>query len=301
MSEYGVVPEGFRRKPMDRIQFELETAARTIFGSDVVLDPESPMGQIVGLYTLLTAQLWETAEDAYQSYDPDQAEGARLDSLARIRLLLRSAEEPDASFRQAITNLGQARIDVQDIMRAILNVPGVTYAQVFVNETNTQDPDTLLQPGQVALAVLGGDDEAIAGAIRAFTVPGISLYGNTYVTSEVDGYCRTVAIVRPILIPVTLAINVRPRRDLRDCPPPSPVAIRDALVQDFAGDRLLRNGDDITYFRVRSAIESRFPNVEVVSFIGHRDDITLGLNQPVGIGFIELAVITTSTVTVSVV
>lgn len=296
---YGVQPTGFVRKPLPIILAEIEAALITEFGPDVIQTSQSPLGQINGLMADLIAQLWELAEDAYQSYDPDQAEGIRLDTLARIRLLLRAGGESDESLRQAITNQGRARIDVQDVVRGIKGIEGVTYAEMFINETNQFDPDTLLQPGQVAVAVIGGDDEEIAKALRAYTVPGVSFYGNTYVTSEIDGRCRTVAIVRPIEIPVTLSITVRMNRDFRDCPPPAVLAVRDALVEDFLGDRLLRNGDDVTFFRIRSAIESRWPNVEVVSFTGSRDGIDQSMNEPVRIAFIEIARVSADNVTVT--
>lgn len=296
---YGVQPTGFVRKPLPIILAEIEAALITEFGPDVIQTSQSPLGQINGLMADLIAQLWELAEDAYQSYDPDQAEGIRLDTLARIRLLLRAGGESDESLRQAITNQGRARIDVQDVVRVVRGIEGVSYAEMFINETNQFDPDTLLQPGQVAVAVIGGDDEEIAEALRAYTVPGVSFYGNTYVTSEIDGRCRTVAIVRPIEVPVTLSITVRMNRDFRDCPPPAVLAVRDALVADFLGDRLLRNGDDITFFRIRSAIESRWPNVEVVSFTGSRDGIGQSMNEPVQIAFIEIARVAADNVTVT--
>lgn len=298
---YGVVPEGFARKPLPIILAEIEAAMITEFGPDVIQTSQSPLGQINGLMADLIAQLWEFAEAVYQSYDPDQAEGVRLDALARIRLLLRAAGESDEGLRQAITNAGRARIDVQDVIRAVRGLAGVTYVEMFVNETSEFDEETLLHPGQVAVAIMGGDDEEIAAALRAYTVPGVSFYGNVYVSSEIDGRCRTVAIVRPIPVPVTLAIQVRMARDFRDCPPPATLAVRDALVADFLGDRLLRNGDDVTFFRIRSAIESRWPNVEVVSFTGQRDGNAQSTNEPVDIAFIEIATVDASNVTVTAV
>ena len=76
-----------------------------------------------------------TAEDVYQSYDPDQAEGIRLDTLAEIRLLERAEGEADPAFRLAISNQGRAR-NIQDIARAVAGIPGVYYYHVWVNDTN---------------------------------------------------------------------------------------------------------------------------------------------------------------------
>lgn len=299
MTDYGVVPTGFARKPLGVILAEVEASLITEFGPGVIQTSQSPLGQLNGLFADLVAQLWEFAEDAYQSYDPDQAEGIRLDTLAKIRLLLRGSNESDQGLRQAITNAGSARIDLQDIVRAIVGVPGVTYAQVFLNETNEVDINGLT-PGMVAVAALGGDDDVIALAMRRYIVPGISTYGNTAVSTNIDGFCRSMMIVRPILIPVTLAIKVRVTNDHRGCPPPSPIAIRDGLIEDLRGNRVLLNGDDVTLFRIRSAIESRYPNVEVVSFVGSRDSIPQTANEAVDIAFIEMATLAPENVTVTV-
>jgi hypothetical protein len=296
---YGVTPAGFVRKPLNIILAEIEAANITEFGPDLIQTPQSPMGQINGLMADIIAQGWEIGEASYHARDPDQAEGVHLDMLARIRLLLRGEGESDESLRQAITNQGRARVDTQDIVRAIIGIPGVTYAQLFINETSQVDPDTLMQPGQVALAVLGGDDADIAAAIRTYAVPGVSFHGNTYVTSVIDGYCRSTAIIRPTLVPTKLTITVRTKKDIMDCPAPSVMAIRDGLLLDWAGDRLLKNGDDIDFFRVRSPIESRYPNVEVVSFVGERDGIVSPANIAVTYGFFEMASFDPSDVIVS--
>lgn len=300
MTTYGVVPEGYSRKPLARILADIEAKMITEFGPGVIQSPQSPLGQLNGMFADLAAELWELNEDVYQSYDPDQAEGTRLDTLAKLRLLYRALGEQDPDFRRAITNQDRARIDIPDIIRAIAGLDGVTYVQVFVNGTAETD-DNLIPPGHVCVAVLGGSDDEIASTIRRFIVPGISTFGNVYVTTQVEGYCRSMAILRPILIPVKLNIKVRVKRDANGCPPPSPLTIRDGLLIDFAGSRKLINGDDIDFFRIRSAIESRFPNVEVISFTGERDEIQGGYNEPVVIGFIELATVAQDDVTVEVV
>jgi len=293
---YGVLPTGFNRKPLSVILGEIESSLVTEFGPDVVQTPQSPLGQLNGVMADIITELWEFGQEVYQSYDVDQAEGTRLEILAKLRLLRRAFNETDAEFRSAITNQGRARIDIQDIVRAIRSVPGVTYAQIFINDSNIVDTN-LLEPGTVCAAVLGGEDAAIADELRRFIVPGISTYGNTYVSTAVDGYCRSLAILRPILVPVTLTVTVRARRDVFGCPPPSPTAIRDGLLLDLS----LINGDDITYFRIRSAIEARFSNVEVLTINGRRDGIVQGDNQPVDIAFIELATLTAPNITVNAV
>lgn len=299
MSDYGILPTGFRRKELSLILAQVEAALVTEFGPDVIQSAQSPLGQINGVFAEAIAILWELLEDAYQSYDPDQAEARRLDTLAKIRLLARAGGESDERFRQAITNLGRARIDIQDIVRAIRALDGVTYTQVFLNDGNTIDVNGIA-PGQLAVAVLGGDDEAIAAEMRRYIVPGVSTTGNYRVESNIDGFCRSFPIVRPIVIPASIQIWVRRNNDRLGCPPPSLAAIRSALFEDLTIARPLINGEDITLFRIRQAVEGRWQGaVEVTRFNGEREDIAQLDNQPVSYGFIELASISIDDITVT--
>lgn len=295
MTEYGVQPTGFVRKPLSVILAEIEAALITEFGPQVIQTSQSPLGQINGLFADLVNELWERAEDIYLSYDPDQAEGTRLDTLARIRLMDRG-DNSDLEMRQAITNNGQARIDLQDLSRAIGGLDGVTYHQVFTNETGEIDIE--FECGTVAVAVIGGDDEEIAKVLRLYVAPGINTYGNYSVTSEIDGFCRSANIIRPIPITVSLDITVRAFKDRFGCPAPSPTAIRAGLIEDWLASRI--NGLDVTSFTLRSLIESRFPNIELISFTGERDGIVGAANQPVDISFIEIADLIESNISVTI-
>lgn len=299
MATYGVVPEGFNRKPLSVILAEIEADMVTEFGPQVIQTSQSPFGQINGVMAELVDRLWNVALDSYQSYDAGQAEGVRLDQLAKLRLLRRASDELDPSLRQAITNQGRARIDIPDIERAVTSIEGVTYVKVFVNDGTGQDLN-LMPGGSICVAVLGGDDQEIANAILQYIVPGITTFGNYPVSSLLNGRCRSMTILRPILVPVKLTINIRLGRDNFGCPPPSPIAVRDGFLLDMAsGAKQLINGDDLDYFRIRSTIESRFPNVEVVNFTGERDGALGAINQPVVMGFIELATLDPSDIVVN--
>lgn len=295
MADYGIQPTGFVRKPLGVILAEIEAQNVTEFGPGIIQTSQSPLGQLNGLFADLTAKLWEMAEDVYQSYDPDQAEGTRLDTLGRLRILSRGTDELDADLRRAITNEGRARVDLQDLARAIRAIDGVTYSQVFVNDGNTID-DNGMAPNTVAVAVIGGDDAAIGSTMRTYIVPGISTSGNVSISTTIEGYCRTLQLVRPIAVPVTLAITIRTKKDNYGCPAPSSAAIRSALVDNIE----LINGEDVSWFKVRSVIESLFPNVEVVTIVGERDDDTYEPNATIPIAFIEIATIALEDVTVTI-
>lgn len=293
--DYGVVSTGFSRKPLAIILAEIQAQLITEFGPEVIQTPQSPLGQINGLMANLITQLWEQAEDVYQSFDVDQAEGTRLDTLAQLRLLSRGFGETELEFRQAITNQGAARVDLQDIVRAVRGIDGVTYAQVFLND-GTEPDENRLPGGYIAIAVRGGDDAELAATIRRFVVPGISTYGNTYVSTDVDGFCRTITLLRPILVPIELTVNIRVSKDVFGCPPPALTAIRSTLLAGFAAQTI--NGQDITHYQIRGILERAYPNVEVVSISGSRDGLA-DLFE-IEIGFIEIATLEDADLTVNV-
>lgn len=296
MPTYGVVPEGFSRKPLGTTLAELEAAMVSEFGPLVVQTSQSPLGQFNGIVADAIDDLWQFAEAVYQSWDVNQAEGARLDTLGKLRLLRRAAFELDPAYRKAITNQGRARIDVPDLERAILGLTGVTYAHVFL----PGDPAAPIPAGTLCVAVLGGDPDDIAAQMLVYIVPGISTYGFEEISAvDESGRCRGFWILRPIIIPVKLTIQVRARKDLNGCPPPSVNVIRDTFIEDLTtGSNPLLNGDDIDFYRIRAPIEGRFSNIEVVGFTGGRDGNFNAPNIPVMIDFTELATLATEDVIV---
>jgi hypothetical protein len=287
---YGVTPEGYVRKPVGVILAEIESRMITEFGPGVVQTPQSPFGQINGLIADLVAEIDERNLDLYQSYDPDQAEGLRLETLGRIRLLSRGLKTEEA-YRKAITNEGEARIDVQDVESALLGLDGVSFARFYTE-------GDFFTAGTVSVAVIGGDDEEIATTLRKYIVPGIGTYGNHRVMTEVEGKCRSFSVVRPIDIPVTLSVQIKSEVGNGNCPPPSTGAIADVIVTGWLEAR--SNGKSVTHYAIRTIVESQFPQIEVVQIIGERDGLSSGSNGVVSIGFIEIASITNANISVEI-
>lgn len=297
MADYGVTPTGFEIKRLPAILDDIEEENRATFGAGVIQSAASPIGQLNGLHADISALIWELAESVYQANDPDQAEGVNLDRLGKLRLLARASGESDIDFRQAITNTGRARIDMSDLSQAVSALPGVTYVQAFVNADSTTDANGI-PPNTVAVAVLGGDDEEVARVVRAYVVPGVGTYGNTTVSVTIEGFCRTIKIVRPTEVPIRVEVDVVARSDQNGCPPPSALAIASGLVESLSGASRPRNGDDVTAYLIRQAIESRYPNIEVT-------DVDVSVfpasvtDPPVTISFVQIATFAVEHVTVN--
>ena len=167
---YGVTANGFVRKPLSVILDDIEQGMVGVFGADVIQTAESPLGQLNGLEADLVAELWELAEAVYQSYDPNEATGVRLDDLAAIRLLERTDGQTDLDLRGDVTNDSADRIAIRDIESRLKNIPGVTYVKLYVNSTNTIDRYAI-PPNTMVVAMSGGLREDIAQALYDVIAP----------------------------------------------------------------------------------------------------------------------------------
>lgn len=261
MSAFGVTDTGFVRKGLQDILSEREEANIQAFGAGIVQTPQTPTGQLNGLWSDAEAELWELAESVYRSLDPDQAEGLRLDDLGRLRLIERAEGETDDEFAKAITNAGIANVRDADFYRAVRNIPGVRWARIVVSDG---DPDDEIDPHTVAVAALGGDDEAIGTVARKFIVPGVFATGNTRVETNIDGFCRTIRIHRPVEVTTRLQVTVNKMNDRDGCPPPPNSAIAATVLDRMTGDLRPANGAAITTHLVRLAL-AIYPSVEVLS------------------------------------
>lgn len=90
MIEYGLTKDGFRIKNLDTIKTELEDDYRNIFGENIVLTPQSPQGQEVGVWSNTLSILWQELENCYNSSYPSSAVGVQLSLLVLLNGLTRN-------------------------------------------------------------------------------------------------------------------------------------------------------------------------------------------------------------------
>ena len=294
----GVTDTGFVRATLPEVLAGIETANIATFGSGIIQTAQSPLGQINGLFADLATSFWEVAEAVYGSLDPDQAEGARLDMLGRIRGVTRAGDEADDSFRRRITNAGRADIYIRDLIAALEETDGVTCTRVHVNDSDGPAANGI--PGHsLAIAVTGGTDEAVAAVIHAHTVPGIGLHGNTSVGIDDAGLCRTITFLRPMAVRIQLQVTVAATPTLCACRAATRAEIQAALVSALscASDCGLGNGMDVTANRIISGLAS-VSGAEVLSVIGARGDAEILGALPIDIAFAEVASLASSDISV---
>lgn len=78
---YGVTPEGFVKKTFVEVKTELESQFLTAFGSTTDLSSEGPIGQIIGIFSKATSDMWDLMEEVYTSRNVNEATGASLDNI----------------------------------------------------------------------------------------------------------------------------------------------------------------------------------------------------------------------------
>ena len=76
-----VTSAGFTKKSLAEIRADLEAEHRIVFGSNVDLAPEGPLGQSIAISSKYLADTWEGLAEVYAARDPDTATGIALDEI----------------------------------------------------------------------------------------------------------------------------------------------------------------------------------------------------------------------------
>ena len=80
---------GLAIKTLPEIVADLETALRSIYGSDINLDQNSPDGQLVNIFAQSAIDIRELAQAIYNGFNPDAASGVVLDERVALNNIVR--------------------------------------------------------------------------------------------------------------------------------------------------------------------------------------------------------------------
>jgi len=269
---YGITNSGFSTKTLPEQLVELELANRAIFGSGVVQDPQSPLGQLNGLYADVSAEVWEMAQELYGSFDIDQAHGVRLDAIGKLRKSTRIDGQTDAEFRAMMRQSGYGDTKTRQLRNKLLAVDGVTFVQIVENSSSVISNNGV-DPKSVAVVVVGGLDSDVGSVIWNNTVPGIGLQGSTTVSINNDGYCNSVSFIRPVDVSLKIEIDVSIHIDQCDCAPDDVLTITSNVHKELSDGCGMQSGSIITPASIeRLASQSSGIVVEAVRI--SRDDAT---------------------------
>jgi len=100
--EYGVNERGFNKKTFEEIVADQKARARNLFGNDINLEDDSPLGKYIKLNAFETALAWDMAEEVYNSAYIFSVSGQQLDNFVARNGI--SRKEPTVSIGSATFN-----------------------------------------------------------------------------------------------------------------------------------------------------------------------------------------------------
>lgn len=120
---YGITSTGFLRKSFDEIKTEMEDSWKNKFGQDQDLSADSPNSMIISIPAMMIDELWQVAENIYNSLDRNKAEGTELNRTMGLIGMERLNESPstaNVSFRglnsTAIPKFSQLKQENTDLI-----------------------------------------------------------------------------------------------------------------------------------------------------------------------------------------
>ena len=97
MPTYGLSVTGFLPKTTQIVRAEIEQVYYDTYGNSLNLTDDTPLGKEIGIQAERIAVLWELAEAAYNSGDPDKAGDAALDAVCALTGTVRDIASSSAA------------------------------------------------------------------------------------------------------------------------------------------------------------------------------------------------------------
>lgn len=190
MTDYGVVPEGFRRKTLENVLSELESDQRTNISPNINTSLAGPHGQLNATFARQAAFCWEALEGCYDSNDPDKAEADALTNVAKL-----TGTNRRGASKSVVTltlNIANATVLLSGIHYAeVLGAPGNRWTPV----ADYTSPSTGLHDVQFK-AENAGPVLANSGTITVISTP---VVGWNSVTNALDATAGIPADSDPTL------------------------------------------------------------------------------------------------------
>ncbi|UAV89946.1 baseplate J-like protein [Pseudomonas phage REC] len=204
--------------------------------------------------------------------------------------------ETDEQLRERFRNskFYQSQNIIEGILDAIRNVPGVTDAVIYENDTNA--PDINGVPAHSFLPiVLGGLPSDVALAIWENKPTGIPSVGNTTVqVPDSQGFLHSISYKQPTEVPVYVKMTIS---NLGTMPGDADAQIKQQLVDYSESNQFI--GDDVIYSRLYTPINS-IPGFTVNSLTIGKTANPTGTSNIV-INYDQVGVISADHITVTIV
>jgi uncharacterized phage protein gp47/JayE len=136
---YGLTNDGFVKKDLQTIKTEIEQSLKSAFGQTIDLSESSVFGQIVGLNSIREANIWDLAEETYNSQSPDGATGINLD---RVNALVNIQRLPSiaTTAQGLLTGINGTVITIDsEVSQVTTNLAYALIEAVTLNTSNCID------------------------------------------------------------------------------------------------------------------------------------------------------------------
>lgn len=157
---YGVTDTGFSRKLLPDILSDIEDRHRATFGAGVDVAIATELGQLDGTIASGYAELWELGEMAYNSNDPEKADGFAQVTIASLTGTVPQAATPSTALVSVNLNAGitlpagtliaeAGRPDIQFQLLVSATNPGGTSADITIDTDGNPLTATCTQTGPI--------------------------------------------------------------------------------------------------------------------------------------------------------
>ena len=204
-------------------------------------------------------------------------------------------------LRQQRATAATSYRQVDAILAGIMNVPGVKFARVYVNNTTTTDAQGITGK-TIAPVVVGGTNEDVAEAIRLKCGTLDNSQGTTSVTFVGDlGDTQVISFYRPTAVPIYISIDISTTENSQ-FPIDGIDLIKQAIVDyaeyDQSGANGFPPGADVVLSRLYTPINS-VPGFKVNTLEIGTDPNTLAASD-VTIDWNEIAAFSVDNITITV-
>jgi hypothetical protein len=173
MATYGLLPEGFKRKPLDVILSDMQ--AEQLAGISPVLDlqPPDPIAVATGIVAAALDEVWQILAALYGGMDPDIATGDQLEGLSLL-----TGTDREAATKTQVPGV------VSNVNAGFSAAPGTMLASI-----NGGDPSVLFT-NKVTVANTGGSPANITANWEAVNTGPQQCLGGTLsvIASPLSGW-----------------------------------------------------------------------------------------------------------------
>ena len=177
----GVNADGFTIKPLEQIRTDLGNRLIARFGSTFNISPESPDGQLLGVYSDALFEAWQMGELSHNAFAPSKTFGVGLDNLCELNHVRRYFKRPTSATVQ-LTGVNGALIPTLTLLADDSGLEFYTVQDITLDDQTDNSVSVL--------ATVSGPNEVLANTITVIVEPVAGLVSVTNPEAGITGIDR---------------------------------------------------------------------------------------------------------------